>query len=100
MLLILPKSIFHTFNENGFLTKLFKSDSEDSRRQGFSSYEINGALYVFNTANIFQKKISEMSKIKPIIMDELYSVDIDEPIDWLWCEFLLDKKYVTGSNKL
>jgi len=55
---------------------------------------------VFNTANIFQKKISEMSKIKPIIMDELYSVDIDEPIDWLWCEFLLDKKYVTGSNKL
>lgn len=95
-----PKSIFHTINENGYLEKLFKSDSEDSRRQGFSSYEINGALYVFNTANIFQKKISEMNKMKPLIMDELHSVDIDEPIDWLWCEFLLDKKYVTGSNKL
>jgi N-acylneuraminate cytidylyltransferase len=34
-------------------------------------------------------------RIRKYVMDRLSSADLDTPLDWAWCEFLIEKGYVS-----
>lgn len=57
-------------------------------------YELNGALYIINTASLRSGPISDFTKVKKYVMEEACSVDIDTPLDWLWAETLIEKGIV------
>jgi CMP-N,N'-diacetyllegionaminic acid synthase len=89
-----PLHLFYVENENGFLEKIGSKINYDRRQDVPVVYELNGAIYVFNVHSLREKKISEFTRIKKYVMPQLYSVDIDDPIDWEWSEFLLEKKII------
>ena len=68
------------------------SDIKIQRRQNISDYyNYNGSIYIMNVQSLLSKPISDFSKIRMYEMDELYSADIDTPIDFSYCEFLIEK---------
>jgi CMP-N,N'-diacetyllegionaminic acid synthase len=88
-------------NNNGMLTKSIKSSY--TRRQDCPiTYEYNGAIYVININSLREKGILNFDKIKKYVMDEISSLDIDEPNDLIFCENLisiLKKKENIFENK-
>ena len=99
----LSSNIYSTYFkqlEGEYISKLFPSKNEGERRQDSpKTYKLNGSIYVINVSSIRKKKISEFSRVKKVVMDSIYSVDIDEPVDWEWCEFLLAKGLVDFESK-
>lgn len=89
-----PYQLLYTENENGFIEKLMKGGNYERRQDLPKVYQVNGAIYVYNAASLKQKNIKEFGKIKHYEMPGLNSVDIDEPLDWDWAEFLLEKKII------
>lgn len=83
---------FSLFEEDNSGYLLMSKKSNFKRRQDCPNvYEFNGALYIISSDSIKEKSISDFKKIRKYIMEEVYSVDIDSPIDWEFCEFLLSK---------
>jgi CMP-N,N'-diacetyllegionaminic acid synthase len=77
------------------LEPLFSGVSSDERRQaGDAVYKLNGSIYIINTDSLKASRLSDFKTVRKYEMDELFSADIDEPLDWLWCEFLLREKIV------
>ncbi len=75
-------------NENGYLEFCFNKSG--TRRQDLSIYyEYNGAIYIINIERLKEKSLSGFTKIKKYVMDELSSVDIDIPLDWIIVESIL-----------
>lgn len=88
-------------NNNGMLTKSIKS-SYIRRQDCPITYEYNGAIYVININSLREKGILNFDKIKKYVMDEISSLDIDEPNDLIFCETLmriLEKKENRFENK-
>jgi N-acylneuraminate cytidylyltransferase len=78
-------------NENGMLSKSIKSNF--TRRQDCPvTYEYNGAIYIININSLKEKGILNFNKIKKYVMDDISSLDIDEPDDLKICEFFLSAK--------
>lgn len=72
-------------NKNGFIDLVF--NKKGGRRQDFDSYyEYTGSIYVINVNSFKVKKISEFSKIKKSVDNEMESIDIDTPLDWVIAE--------------
>lgn len=75
-------------NENGFLELCFNKSS--SRRQELPPYyEYNGAIYIINIDKLKKMRINEFTLKKKYIMDELSSIDIDNPLDWILVESII-----------
>ena len=75
-------------NDNGMLRKSIYSNY--TRRQDCPiTYEYNGAIYVININSLKEKGIQNFKNIKKFIMDEISSLDIDEPEDLKICEYFL-----------
>lgn len=80
-------------NEEGLLQK--SKPSNFTRRQDAPKvYEYNGAVYVINVQSLKNSPINQFTKVKKYVMDELHSIDLDTPMDWAYCEFLIQNKYV------
>jgi CMP-N,N'-diacetyllegionaminic acid synthase len=81
--------------ENGVLKKS-KTIEELTRRQDAPPvYQVNGALYLIKAASFLSNNsIQDMPIKKKSIMNRINSVDIDDPIDWLYCEFLIEKSVI------
>lgn len=81
---------FSLFEENteGFLERSKKGSF--SRRQDCPEvYFYNGSLYLINVHSLKKMPLSLFSRVKKYVMDDLYCVDIDSPLDWLVCETIL-----------
>jgi len=76
------------------ISKLISDGSGLRRQDADSIVELNGAVYVYNVGALKRSKPSEFKKIGYHLMDEISSVDIDEPFDWQVAEFILEKKLV------
>jgi CMP-N,N'-diacetyllegionaminic acid synthase len=75
-------------NDNGMLRKSINSNY--TRRQDCPiTYEYNGAIYVININSLKEKGIQNFNNIKKYIMNEISSLDIDEPEDLKICEYFL-----------
>ena len=78
-------------NENGFLEK--SKEGKYSRRQDCPKvWKLNGSIYIMNVKSLQVKHLSEFTKITMYEMPVNYSLDIDEPVDWDFAEFMLAKK--------
>jgi CMP-N-acetylneuraminic acid synthetase len=76
-------------------------DQELARRQDYNDnfYFINGAIYIANTEYFLsQNKFFEEGKSELYVMKQIYSVDIDRPIDLVKAQAYLD--YLGSSETL
>jgi N-acylneuraminate cytidylyltransferase len=90
-----PYFVLFEEDESGFITKSKKGNFH--RRQDCPKvWQMNGAVYVINVASLGINLIKDFKKIEKSEMEEIYSVDLDTPLDWQWAEFLLK----TGNVKL
>lgn len=84
-------------NVEGFL-ELSKAGDYNRRQDAPKIFQYNGAVYIINTESLNKNKLHEFKKVKKYLMDDFSSVDIDSPMDWLWAEFLLEKKLIQFSE--
>lgn len=60
----------------------------------------SGSLYVVSPARFFETRNYRIPPYTLCHIDDLVAnVDIDEPIDWEWAEFLLEHGYVKKQNE-
>ncbi|MBO9731727.1 MAG: acylneuraminate cytidylyltransferase family protein [Chitinophaga sp.] len=85
-----PYYVLFEENEEGFLRKS-KTGNFTSRHDCPKVWEYNGAIYVINVKALTNKSFQEFSKIRKYVMDDYSSVDIDNPLDWEWTEFLIHR---------
>ena len=86
---------FNMFEENpdGYLKKV-KEGNYVGRQSCPNVYTYNGAVYIINVQSLKKSLISQFGKIVKYTMNELESTDIDTMVDWLWAEFLIEKKLI------
>lgn len=78
-------------NENGFLNLTLNRDAK--RRQDIIEYfEYNGAIYLLDILTFEKKSVKDFTKVKKYVMSETHSVDIDNELDFKFCEFILKNK--------
>ena len=83
-------------DQEGWLQK--SKTSTFTRRQDVPPvYELNGAIYVINIERLKQQPLHEFTRVKKYVMDEITSVDIDDPLDWVVSEALIEKGLVTNK---
>lgn len=83
-----PYYILREENTEGWLENSKKGNF--TRRQDCPKvYEVNGAIYIISVEALKQKNISDFTKVKKYLMDDISSHDIDDMIDWKFAEFLL-----------
>lgn len=87
----------YSVNKDGFLQKFIQTDIKIQGRQTpFPNiYEKNGSVYVINIDSLKKHKINEFEKVLFFEMDDVYSVDLDEPLDWIIAEAILNSNIVT-----
>ena len=76
-------------DQEGYL-HLSKGEGQYHRRQDAPKvYEYNGAVYVINPESLRRSPLSQFTRVKPIVMDSLHSLDLDTPLDWTVAEALI-----------
>jgi CMP-N,N'-diacetyllegionaminic acid synthase len=78
-------------NESGFLKKS-KEGYFDRRQDCPKVFAFNGSIYLYRISSLKEKKVSEFTKIKKVVMPEERSIDIDTMADWILAEYYLDKQ--------
>lgn len=92
-----PYYVLFEEDENGFLQKS-KTGNFIRRQDCPPVYEINGSIYIMNVTSLKNTPISQFTHIRKIVMDQFHSVDLDTPLDWEFCEFLLKKNVISLNN--
>lgn len=87
---------FSLFEENneGFL-KLSKEGKFVRRQDCPTVFAYNGSVYVINANSLKRQIFSEFSRVKKYLMNDIYSIDIDTPFDWLIAETVLRNNLLT-----
>ena len=76
--------------KNGFLIRYDKSQKVVNRQQMDKLYHYNGSILVTTSDFLINQKEAVFGgKIKGYLLDQFHSIDIDEPLDFEICEFLL-----------
>lgn len=83
-----PYFTLYESDDEGLINRVAKGNFT-SRQECPPIYELNGSIYIYNPQSIQSKKISEFDKIAPYEMPDIYSVDIDTPLDWEIAEMLV-----------
>jgi CMP-N,N'-diacetyllegionaminic acid synthase len=92
---------YNLFEENadGFLQK--SKQGSFSRRQDCPDvYQYNGAIYVMDVRALLRNHYASFKKIKKYLMDVGSSLDLDNPLDWSFAEFLLEKRLIKISPEV
>lgn len=77
-------------NSNGFLEHAFDVSKGVRRQDALKLYEYNGAIYVINCKSVLEKGMGGFEKIVKYVMPDESSVDIDNMLDWYFCETLIN----------
>lgn len=51
--------------------------------------DTSGAVYIINIKRLKEKGLSGFTKTRKYIMDEISSIDIDIPLDWIVVESII-----------
>ncbi len=91
----------HKMNKYWFLEPLMWLEFYNTRSQDLpKTYMENGAILVSNSDKFGKNKWFYTNKSKPIILNEIEAIDIDEMIDFEYCEFLLTNNKIWNLNKI
>lgn len=86
---------YNLYEENNYQYLVKSKPSNVTRRQDCPPvYEYNGAIYIVNIDSLKKMPEDQFTKVKKYIMDGMSSVDLDNPIDWLWAEFLIEQNKI------
>lgn len=82
----------YSVNAEGYLQKFIKSPSAGYGRQQAKPaiYEKNGSVYVIKISSLRKQKINDFEKVHFYEMNKVYSIDLDEPLDWIFAEAVLN----------
>lgn len=87
-------SVICVENDKGYLELCFNGAS--LRRQDLIKYyEYNGAIYIINIKRLKEYGLSKLSFKVKYVMDEISSIDIDTPLDWILVETILNQSKKT-----
>lgn len=81
-------------NARGFLERCKSLGPIAGRQDAPKVYDVNGAVYVINVASLKKQHMQEFARIKKYVMDEISSLDLDTPLDWQFCSFLIERGIV------
>ncbi|MFI5149134.1 MAG: cytidylyltransferase domain-containing protein [Bacteroidia bacterium] len=84
-----PYSILFEEGDDGYLRKLMNAGIVGRRQDAPEVYQHNGSIYIMNVKALTEGHFSQFKSVRKYVMEEEYSMDIDTPLDWLWCEFLV-----------
>ena len=86
----------YAVNENGYLQKFIKTPISGNGRQAERPviYEKNGSVYVIKISSLRKQKLNEFEKVHIYEMSKEYSIDLDEPLDWIFAEAVLNAELV------
>jgi len=87
-----PYFVLFEEDSDGNLVK--SKEGSFTRRQDCPKvWQYNGSCYVINPESLLKyTSFAEFRKIKKYVMPALNSVDIDDEIDWDFCEFLIKRR--------
>jgi CMP-N,N'-diacetyllegionaminic acid synthase len=92
-------STLYFSDENMNMLPLDKDEKLQSRRQDVNPiYTPNGTLYLIRAEKLREPKSFFPEKMKGIIMDQISSIDIDDPIDWKLAEAVVNGKLSWRDN--
>ena len=88
---------YNLFEENEFgYLYISKGSGDFTRRQDAPTvWEYNGSIYVINSKSLKNDEFNNFSRKIKYPMDNLYSIDIDTPLDWEIAEYLLKKGIIS-----
>lgn len=81
-------------DEHGYLRRFIKLQTEMNGRQSKKPliYEKNGSIYIVNVHSLRKQKMGNFEKVRYYEMNKVYSIDLDEPLDWIFAEAVLKEK--------
>lgn len=82
-----------TIDKHGKLISLFE-DNSLNRQEYKKNYLPNGMIYIFKYSSLKRNKDYYMKDTYPYIVDNTYSVDIDDILDFDFAQFLYKKLYL------
>ena len=80
-------------DDHGFIRQS-KTGQFKTRQECPAIWELNGSVYVINVESLMRENY-QFSRIRKYEMEDVYSVDIDNELEWAFAEFLLEKKLVS-----
>ena len=91
-----PYNILYEEDEKGLLQK--SKNGHFTRRQDCPVvWQMNGAIYLINIKALSSKGSIALLNKQKLVMDKVSSLDIDTPLDWLFAEFIIEKKLFNGK---
>jgi CMP-N,N'-diacetyllegionaminic acid synthase len=93
---------FSLFEEdvNGNLKRSKNLPTNIVRRQDVpKTYLYNGSIYIINTESIAKKDLHQLNLVKKYLMDEIYALDIDTEMDWMFAEFLIERNLIRFNKE-
>lgn len=81
-------------DESGYLQRFVGYHNIKRRQDAPKTYEYNGSIYVINPESLIKNPIGQFEHCIKYLMDDIYSLDIDTPLDWQFAEFILNKHLV------
>ncbi len=86
---------YNLFEEKNGSLELSKKADFQRRQDAPPVYQFNGAVYVINVQSLNRyHSFQEFKNIKKYLMNELDSLDLDSPVDWVVAETLLEKGFI------
>lgn len=82
----------YALNEDGYLQKFIKNSTGGYGRQAARPiiYEKNGSVYVIKIDSLRKQRINDFEKVRIYEMSKEYSIDLDEPLDWIFAEAIFN----------
>ena len=76
------------------LSAIYTDGKVETRRQNINTiYTPNGAMYLIRTEKLGQSEQFFPKKLEGIPMDQIASIDIDDPIDWKIAQAMANNKH-------
>lgn len=88
-------SFMYTLEGNRKLTPILPNQQHGRRQDMPKVFEYNGALYLAYIPHLKTVKSFKGEGVQAFVMDTITSVDIDEPLDWQFSEFLIEEGYIS-----
>lgn len=88
---------FFIQEESDFLSEIsnrIKTISTFGRQQFNKEITPSGGFYISKWEDFLIENNFYTEKTIPYLLDDISSLEIDEPIDWQWAEFILEKKLI------
>lgn len=80
------------------LLYISKGEGSIARRQDAPNvWQQNGSVYVINPISLMKKGLGGFTKIRKYAMDEIHSIDIDNPFDWKVAELVISEKLLDNE---